>query len=513
MTAKGYYINSILWSTVQKVLTAVVGLIATPLLLGVYGKADFGILSIATACNGYMHLLDLGMNTGAVRYFSIYLSDGDRVRLDSVARTNISFYTFISALNIFGLLAIAYWGEDLFAVTHEHFLTLRSCIYILAVFSLFNWCTTAFNQLLIADKQMVFTMQMSSIVACMRGGLLAVVYFYPCSLTTYFFWVTAIVSALVFPYASECRRRRLLDSFMPAFNWSDFKPVLRFSLSIFALSLFQMTATQTRPLVLGMFADDGTVSVSDFTIISVFPTLVIMIGATFTSIFLPKTSEMVARGDLAEQHAFAYQWTTITTIFANILCFPFIVGGGDILSAYVGSDYVYLYKWLVVWMVCTLMQIHSTPANALILSYGKTRIMVYVSGFACLVSMIVNAVLAPSLSVGSAVIGYAIYIVVNFAAYYGYYNHKILRISNLKIIGAFVKPTVVGTIACFIILFSLGELELRCFAHDRFDCLSSFIIKALAWTALYMVLLLIFKIIDISRVFPNCPLFRNSVKQ
>lgn len=64
-----YYFSSFFWSTFQKIINAIVGFISVPLLLGYYGKAEYGILGIATACNGYMHLLDLGMNTGAVKFF------------------------------------------------------------------------------------------------------------------------------------------------------------------------------------------------------------------------------------------------------------------------------------------------------------------------------------------------------------------------------------------------------------------------------------------------------------
>ena len=71
-----YYVSSFFWSTLSKILTAIVGFISVPLLLGYYGKAEYGILSIATACNGYMHLLDLGMNVGAVKFFSQWKAEG-----------------------------------------------------------------------------------------------------------------------------------------------------------------------------------------------------------------------------------------------------------------------------------------------------------------------------------------------------------------------------------------------------------------------------------------------------
>ena len=110
------------------------GFVSIPLLLGFYGKADYGILSIATACNGYMHLLDLGMNTGAIRYFSLWKAEKKFDLIQKVAHTNITFYMIIAGVNAIGLLALAFWGESLFSITHAQFLQLRSCLFILALF-------------------------------------------------------------------------------------------------------------------------------------------------------------------------------------------------------------------------------------------------------------------------------------------------------------------------------------------------------------------------------------------
>ena len=76
VVGNNYYVSSFFWSTSAKVLNAILGFISIPLLLGYYGKADYGILSIATACNAYMHVLDLGMNTGAVKFFSQWRAEG-----------------------------------------------------------------------------------------------------------------------------------------------------------------------------------------------------------------------------------------------------------------------------------------------------------------------------------------------------------------------------------------------------------------------------------------------------
>lgn len=413
-----YYVSSFFWSTVSRVLSAIVGFFTVPLLLGLYGKAEYGILALATSCNGYMQLLDLGMNTGSVKFFSQWKAEGKIDLIHRVSGTNMTFYLIISAINILLLVLLAAFGEPLFNITHEQFITLRECLLILAVFNVFSWETTPFQQLLQADKQIAFTMKMQTFGKLLQLILVLLTVYFKLRLTVYFFFLTGIVAILLLPYAYKCRHDKLILDLKPKTYWKDFKVVISFSLALFALGVFQATATQSRPIILSIFSNDGAGTVAEFRIVEVIPQFVIMLSGTFSGIFLPKAAEMVAKHDQKAIEDFAYKWTSYTTIIVNLLVFPFIIGGRDALSAYVGPQYGDLAIWLYLWLFCVLLQMHTTPGNALVLSYGKTRLLVITTAVACVLSIVINALLSKRYGVGSAIIGYTIYIVILSALYY-----------------------------------------------------------------------------------------------
>lgn len=495
-----YYISSFIWSTAAKILTAIVGFVTVPLLLGYYGKAEYGLLSIATACNGYMSLLDLGMNTGAVKFFSQWKAEGDMPKVFRVARTNITFYIIISAINVALLLLIAFFGENLFAVEHDQFLTIRRCLFVICLFSLFSWVTTVFNQLLIADGQMAYTMKVQCLQALLKGAAVALVFIASLDLTEYFFMVTAIVAMALLPYASRCKRGGLIDSLWPAWHWDDFKAVITFSLSIFALSLFQMTATQSRPILLGMFASDGATAVADFRIIEVVPQLIIMIGGTFSGIFLPKTSQMVAENDTKAMHEFAYKWTTYTSAITAMLCFPFILCAGDALSAYVGKGYAHLAIWLQIWCVTVLVQMHTTPGNALVLAYGKTKLLVRVTAAGCICSMALNIALCKYFEVGSAIIAYFIYVLFIIGLYYAYFYKKLLQLDRLRMLKCFAIPMAEALVAYA--LASLVPVSADTFGHinGRIAHILACATKTLLWIVPYAMLLKYTKTVNFTSI-------------
>lgn len=481
MLKNNYYFSSFFWSTLQKILNAILGFISVPLLLGYYGKAEYGILAIATACNGYMHLLDLGMNTGAIKFFSQWKAEGKQDLICRVARTNITFYILIACVNMFGLVALAVWGESIFSVTHEQFLQLRMCLFIIALFSIFSWAATTFNQLLVADKQMAYTMQVQCVQTIFKTLLIFVVLWAHLSLTVYFFWLTVILALLLMPYAIKCRRDNLIDSLKPAAYWKDFRIVLSFSLSIFALSLFQMTATQSRPIILSIFSANGAETVSEYRIIEVIPQLIIMIGGTFSGIFLPKTSELIAKANQKDTESFIYNWTIYTSIIACVLCFPFILNSQNILSAYVGAEYGYLSIWLVIWIICTLAQIHSTPANALILAFGKVKILVLTSAISCFISMIVNALFSQKYGVGSAIVGYSCYIIIVLVVNYFFYYRYVLCLSLVKMLFCFLAPCI-----CGILSFMLSSYFADFFIFDSYSTRINYILNFCAGTFLWL---------------------------
>ena len=496
-----YFFSAFFWSTLSKVLNAIFGFISVPLLLGIFGKAEYGLLSIATACNGYMHLMDLGMNTGAVKFFAQWKAEKKMGLVYRVARTNISFYFIISIINILGLLALSIWGECFFSITHEQFIKLKYCFLILAIFSSVSWITTVYTQLLTAFKRVTFIMQIQCIMVLLKGLLIVSVFLFELSLIQYFFYLTVIAACALIPYMIKSKRAGYINSYKPAAYWSDFKVVLSFSIALFALSLFQITATQSRPIILSIFSNNGAETVADYRIVEVIPQFIITVCGTFISIFLPKSSEMMIKNNKEEIQKYVNEWTVKTTILVCTLCFPFIAGSSQIVSAYVGAEYGYLSKWLQLWCVFLIVQMHSTPAFSFVLSKGKTKILVVGTAMACTISIIVNSMLCKLIPVGSAIIGYAVYMLCLIGLYYLYIYKRYLGLDGFPIFMSFLKPFTIGLLCCMVtFLIKVNELFGTLITNSRVEYILEFLVLALVWLIPYYMLLMLTKMIHLSDI-------------
>ena len=483
----GYFAGSFLWGAGAKVLDAAIKFLTIPLLLHYFGKEHYGILTLAIATNAYMQLLDMGMNTGGVKFFSQWIAEGNYQMIDRVARTNISFYLLIGLLNSGVLLAIGFWGKGLFKISTEDFYIFRYLLGIMSVFSILNWLIFVFNQLLIADEKIVFTQQMLIIKSILGLIVIGATLVFKLTLLQYFFYYLLVNAVVIVPYYLLCRKHKLVSSIVPAFYWNDFSVVFKYGLAILVMGLFQFTATQSRPLILGMFAKDGVGVLSEYRIIEMFPVFIISIGGMFITIFLPHVSKAVQNNDRMAIEKMAYEGTFFTSILISFMCFPIILCSPELLTLYVGTEYSHLSIWLMLWVFTLTLYLHNTPVSSLVLATGKTRMLVYSSAIACVISLIINAFLANRFGVGSAVIGYLIYIIIQMNFYYLYFNNRILNINSFRVFKKFIVPTGLAFLATIIVM--LLPIDFK-------SLFLMMVVKVVLWAVMYVTIMFVFKVIS-----------------
>src|SRR5690606_11089190 len=118
---------------------------------------------------------------------------------------------------------------------------------------------------------------------------------------------------------------RLIKSIVPKLYWKEYKLVLNYSLSIFAYSLFAVTATQSRPLILSMFSEDGARIVAEYKIVEVFPIFIISLGGALSTILLPVASGIIGRNDNESKSRLAITGTLYSSILCCVLCIPVVL--------------------------------------------------------------------------------------------------------------------------------------------------------------------------------------------
>jgi O-antigen/teichoic acid export membrane protein len=437
------------WGILSKILDAGAKFITIPLLVGYYGKGDYGLIALAFSLNAYLRLMDLGMNVGSVRFLSQWEAKGDWESISRASKSGVIFYGTIGLINTLVFLFMAFNGELFFKLSPDQIPVYRTMMFILSASTLPNWLSNVVIQLLSAKDELGYVNRAFLISSLANFGVALVAIHFKWSLPAYFLGYTLatllpiplnILKLKVFPL-------RLSQLLLPKWDLPIFKEIIGYSTAIFLMGIFQLTANELRPILLARYASSLDV-LTDYRVIQTIAMLVISFGSIFLQVLLPSASKAYAEGNAAKIERMVLEATRYISIFLCFVVFILILNSRDLLGMYMGPDYLYLSPWLNLWLLTVLLNMHNTPVASLVLSSGKTKVLIFSSAISCIISLPITIVLAPTMNVGAAVLGYLVYMSIQIGFFYVYYIPKVLYLSSWKILStSFFPALLVGLLS------------------------------------------------------------------
>lgn len=482
-------ISGSVWGIISKFLDALAKFVTIPLLVKFYGKADYGLVALTFSLNAYLRLMDMGMNIGSIRFFSIWLTQKEYGKIAKVSRSSIVFYGCIGILNAIIFCFMAEYAGSYFKIRPEQLPTYRIMMYILAASTVFNWVSNVVSQLLNAHHELAFTNRLNFITSILNLTTAFVAVKFKISLPVYFFIFTLSTLA-VLPLSINRLKvygMPLTDLLLPKWDGKAFKEIMSYSIAIFAMGIFQVTADHLRPLLLSNFATKGIAVLTEYRVMQTITMLVIAFGGVFMDVLLPSASKIQAENDVEKMKRMLYDGTKYVSVFLTFIVFGLISESKVLLTVYMGEEYTALSIWLVLWLFTVLLVMHNAPVASMVLSSGKTRALVYSSAISCLVSLPVTIIFAKKYDVGAAVLGYLAYVSMQIAFYYLYYIPKVIKeISSARIFFKSFLPTVLGGIVAS---FAVYLFHLAVQLQPNFLTL---VIEGLVFAAVYSAYTLLF---------------------
>lgn len=467
-------VSGIVWSTLFNIINAVYNFVAVPILIGYFGKSQYGLIGLAMSINVYMRLMDMGFNSTNVRFFSTWLAEHRHEKVQKAFQTSLSFYGTIGLINGLILFVISFFSDSIFNVTPEQDVILKHLLYILSVVAFCNWFSSCFDQLIKATENVAWIQRRQMIPKALQILVLAATVLIGFNIETYYI-LTCLATLSILPLSiGKIRRETPFVKFLPKVHWPTFKEMLPYSLNIFSFSLFQFSFYHLRPVFLGM---QGTMeSVADFRILNGIIGLIHILASSFLPVLLPSTAKVLARQDKTAYYKVAYDGTKYISIVLCFCTFGMMTVGSDALSLYVGEKYLYLIPWFNLWLICNLVT-HNQAISSLILAGSDIRAISYSSIVASILGLVTSWFLIPEYQVGGVVIGFAVYGSVQMLFFYLYYWPVKMNISSWRVIyysfGPYVLLGVIGYFACRL----LPQFE----SHW-----ANFFVQGMAFTIIYM---------------------------
>ena len=465
--------SGMLWTTITRVINIVYGFFSVPILLGYFGQSQYGLIGLAVSINVYIQLMDMGLNSTNVRFYSTWLANDDKDKTKKGFQTSLAFYSIIGLLNAIILLALSFFTSTIFNVSPEQSIILKKLIYILAANAIFGWFSGCFDQLIRASENVAWIQKRALIPKILNILILIATIVFKLELTNYFFLIT-FAYLTVFPLTIRKIQKEVpFIKFSPKFDRQILKEILPYSLNIFSFSIFQFSYNNLRPVFLGI---QGTVeSVADYNIIMGITNVALLISGSSISSLLPSTSRIVAQKNKEAYYRVAYDGTKYLTILLCFCSFGLIAICPELLTLYIGEQYSYLIPWLVTTILCNLGW-HNQAISCLILSGSDVRAINYSSAIAAATGLIVTWFTIPTYQVGGPILGMAAYMLIQLSFYYWF---KIMHLSTKIIFFQSFIP--------YVLIGGIGVLISRLFTLSH-SIILNLIIIGVAFTIIYLVL-------------------------
>lgn len=430
-------VSGVAWSIITNVVNAVYGFIMIPLLISYFGKAEYGLIGLAQSVNAYMRLMDMGLTSTNVRFFSNWIAKGDDSKVQKLFATCTSFYGFIGLVNAIVLVVVCFFSDSIFNVTPEQNVILQQLLVILAVSAIVNWFTSCYNQIIQATENVAWTQRLLLITKLLMVAAIFATVYLKLNIIVYVI-LTVLCNWVILPWVIR-KIKSLLPyiSFLPKFDKATFKEILPYTLNIFSFTIFSFSYNNLKPVFLGMQSTPE--SVTDYKVIMGIVGIISSVTGVFMTTLLPTSSRVIAENDREKFTRIAYQGTKFLTVFIGFCVFGMMTIAGDLLILYVGDSFNNLLPWLLI-MIFLQLSNQNNALSSLVLGGSNIRPLSRMTAVSSVLALVAAWLLIPQFGVGGVVISTAIYSVLQLLFYYIYYCPKELNVDSWRIVRTTLLP-------------------------------------------------------------------------
>ena len=449
------YAHNTLWVGIATIVRAIIGFISVPLILGYFSKEHYALIILATSLNVYLNIVNLGIPTGVVKHTAAWLGKGNMNELSQAARSSFLFYMVVGFINFLVLLFLGVYSDKFFNINVSLYPDFFSIILITAISILIFWPFSIFNQLLQGAEEIAWLNRINIMSDLLRLSIIMLTIKFRLNIVIFYLLIT-LTQGLPIPFKMMKWGKYLSirQTMLPGWYWKTYKKVLLFSLGLFIIGAANVSLIELRPIILANRAD--LIAVTEYKILFTITNFVFIISTLSQSSLLPLISRADALGDDKTINAVIFKVTKYSWTLVAPLIFGIAITSKQILSIYVGEEYIHLWPWLVIW-VNSLFQIYLGTVSSVFIGRGKIRFLIYAIPVNVVLSLITVWYLAPILNVGAVAVGHFVFSICQIIIYHGYFLPKVLLISPKKMVfECFVPPFIASFIMGFVtfILFN-----------------------------------------------------------
>ena len=391
-----------LWSIAGWFGALLVGFIASPILIQLLGRDQYGLMALLNTIVAPMGLLDFGIGEATVKYVAESIGKKDYVAAGKHVRSTLMFNLSVGILGGVVIVLLAdFLVTSVFKIPVQSQDLARHCLFWVAL----SWCMTQSRQTFMG---LVISLQRYKILTA--GTLISQSMTTLAGLAALFLGGTlldlvraqAIVTVLAgLSWMLVARRLFPNVSFVPSFDKSSFRKTVGFGFWQMLSNVGGLLAQQSQRWLLGVLLPIATVGFYNvsFQLVAAVYSLTYKVG----QVLFPAVSHLQgqAREEQAARLTVQANWVLSTLAIAGFV--PLFVFANDLLLLWVGAEFASNATVVLrIMVLATMMSCLFTLHHFFLLGTARTNWLAAMAFAQGLVSFTVSALLIPRLGLVGA---------------------------------------------------------------------------------------------------------------
>ncbi len=391
-----------LWSIAGWFGALLVGFIASPILIRLLGRDQYGLMALLSTILTPMGLLDFGVGEATVKYIAESIGRKDYAGAGKYLRSTLAFNLCVGILGgIIIVLLSDFLVSIVFKIPQQNQDLARRCLYWVAL----SWCVTQGRQAFIG---LVMSMQrykiltaatlvsqslttLAGVVALLLGG----------TLLDLVRAQTLVAVLACLGWVMVARRLFPKISLLPSFNKSSLRKTFGFGCWQMLSNVGALLAQQSQRWLLGVLLPIATVGFYNvsFQLVAAMYSLTYKVG----QVLFPAVSHMQGqeREEQAARLTVQANWVLSTLAIAGFV--PLFVFANDLLLLWVGADFASNATGVLrIMVMATMLSCLFTLHHFFLLGTARTNWLAAMAFVQGLLSFAVSAFLIPKLGLSGA---------------------------------------------------------------------------------------------------------------
>lgn len=330
----------VILSYLQVGLNAIISLVYTPIMLRLLGQSEYGIYTLASSMISYLGLLNFGLSSSYVRYFSKYKSNNDKKGLAQLNGVFLTVYIVIALIAFTCGLIISFNVDVLFSqkLTANELHTTMYLMIILSFNLMMTFITTVFTAYISANEQFVFHKLLN-----MGKTVLSPLITIPILLMGYrsigLAVVTTVISLIVdFSNIAYCFKKLNIQFCLKGANYGMIGEIATYSVFIAVNSIVDLINWQVDKFILGRY--HGAIATAIYGVASQLNSLYMNVSTSISSVFTPRIHKLMYSKNRDKEFTKLFiKIGRIQMLILGLIASGLILFGQSFINFWAGSDY------------------------------------------------------------------------------------------------------------------------------------------------------------------------------